>query len=128
MSELERNKALVVEFWNAPFDEREPFFTDDIVWHLPPSVRVQGIEADVRSDGIVELFEMGFATYEPGMTWDVQHVLAEGDLVAKSPAGGGLPPYVLDDLLGRPLVRALERDEAILAADVARAVSPTAAR
>ena len=82
MSELERNKALVVEFWNAPFDEREPFFTDDIVWHLPPSVRVQGIEADVRTDGIVELFEMGFATYEPGMTWDVQHVLAEGDLVA----------------------------------------------
>ena len=56
------------------------------------------------------------------------HVLAEGDLVAKSPADGGLPPYVLDDLLGRPLVRALELDEAILAADVARAVSSTAAR
>ena len=31
------------------------------------------------------------------------HVLAEGDLVAKSPADGGLPPYVLDDLIGRPL-------------------------
>ena len=28
------------------------------------------------------------------------HVLAEGDLVAKSPAEGGLPPYRLDDLLG----------------------------
>jgi sialic acid synthase len=47
------------------------------------------------------------------------HVLAEGDLVAKSPADGGLPPYVLDELLGRPLARALAEEEAILAADVA---------
>ena len=35
------------------------------------------------------------------------HVLAEGDLVAKSPADGGLPPYMLDDLLGRALARTL---------------------
>jgi sialic acid synthase len=46
------------------------------------------------------------------------HVLGEGDLVAKSPADGGLPPYVLDDLLGRTLARALAKDEAILADDV----------
>ena len=31
------------------------------------------------------------------------HVLAEGDLVAKSPADEGLPPYELDGLLGRAL-------------------------
>jgi sialic acid synthase len=46
------------------------------------------------------------------------HVLGEGDLVAKSPADGGLPPYALDNLLGRALVRALGKDEAILAEDV----------
>ena len=46
------------------------------------------------------------------------HVLAEGDLVGKSPADGGLPPHALDDLLGRTLVRALAEDEAIVAADV----------
>jgi sialic acid synthase len=46
------------------------------------------------------------------------HVLGEGDLVAKSPADGGLPPYVLDNLHGRALVRALGKDEAILADDV----------
>ena len=40
----------------------------------------------------------------------------------------GLPPYLLDDLLGRPLVRALEEDEAILAADVARTGSTAATR
>ncbi len=51
----------------------------------------------------------------------VGHVLADGDLVAKSPADGGLPPYVLDDLLGRPLVRALDAEEAIGAADVGTA-------
>ncbi len=41
------------------------------------------------------------------------HVLADGDLVAKSPADGGLPPYRLDDLRGRSLVRPLAEDEAI---------------
>jgi ketosteroid isomerase-like protein len=82
MSELERNKALVLEFWHAPFDDRERFFTDDVVWHLPPSVRVNSIDMNVQRDGIAALFGMGFATYEAGMTWDVQHVLAEGDLVA----------------------------------------------
>jgi N-acetylneuraminate synthase/sialic acid synthase len=43
------------------------------------------------------------------------HVLADGDLVAKSPDEGGLPPYRLDDLLGRPLVRPLAVDEPIRA-------------
>ena len=59
------------------------------------------------------------------------HVLAEGDLVAKSPADGGLPPYALNQLLGRPLVRSLAADEAISTGDVAspspaEALSPTA--
>jgi sialic acid synthase len=46
------------------------------------------------------------------------HVLAEGDLVAKSPADNGLPPYELDELLGRPLVRALAEEETLRADDV----------
>jgi sialic acid synthase len=45
-------------------------------------------------------------------------VLVAGDLVAKSPADGGLPPYRLDDLLGLPLTRDLAEDEAIGAEDV----------
>jgi N-acetylneuraminate synthase/sialic acid synthase len=49
------------------------------------------------------------------------HVLADGDLLAKSPADGGLPPYRLDELNGRRLVRALAEDEAIDTADVERA-------
>ena len=44
------------------------------------------------------------------------HVLAPGDLVARSPADEGLPPYELDALVGLPLARALAEDEAILAA------------
>ena len=47
------------------------------------------------------------------------HVLAEGDLVAKSPAEGGLPPYRLDDLVGTRLRRALREDEVVLTTDVA---------
>ena len=45
-------------------------------------------------------------------------VLELGDLVAKSPADGGLPPYELDRLLGRRLLRALGVEEDIALADV----------
>lgn len=56
------------------------------------------------------------------------HVLAPGDLVAKSPADEGLPPYELDALLGRALVRPLAVDQAVVAEDVATALEPVAAR
>jgi N-acetylneuraminate synthase/sialic acid synthase len=45
-------------------------------------------------------------------------ILAPGDLVAKSPADGGLPPYELDRLVGGRLVRALAAEEDIALADV----------
>jgi len=48
----------------------------------------------------------------------VGHILAPGDLVAKSPADRGLPPYALDDLLGRRLIRALADEEMVLDVDV----------
>jgi len=69
VTDTERNKALVLEFWHAPFDDRGRFFTDDIVWHLPPSVRKSGVDPDVRGEAAAKLFEWGFDTYEPGMTW-----------------------------------------------------------
>lgn len=46
------------------------------------------------------------------------HVLGRGDIVAKSPADGGLPPYELDDLLGRRLGHALVSDQDITFEDV----------
>jgi sialic acid synthase len=46
---------------------------------------------------------------EPG------HVLAEGDLAARSPADGGLAPFELDGLLGRSLSRAVGQDEPVTA-------------
>ena len=57
----------------------------------------------------------------------VGHVLADGDLVARSPADGGLAPYQLHELLGGTLKRALAEDEAILTTDVVR-MAATAAR
>ena len=39
------------------------------------------------------------------------HVLAPDDIAIKSPADGGLPPYELDNLVGRRLVRTLATDE-----------------
>jgi sialic acid synthase len=56
------------------------------------------------------------------------HRLVPGDLVAKSPADGGMRPYELDDLIGRTLVRALAEDEAIAAEDVEPVAQPVAAR
>jgi N-acetylneuraminate synthase/sialic acid synthase len=56
------------------------------------------------------------------------HVLAPGDLVAKSPADGGLPPHELHGLLGRALARPLAEEEAVLAEDVVPAAEPVSAR
>ena len=46
------------------------------------------------------------------------HVLGPGDVVAKSPADGGLPPYELDGLLGRRLEHALAADQDVTFEDV----------
>jgi len=56
------------------------------------------------------------------------HVLELGDLEARSPADGGLPPYELDRLLGRKLVRALAQDEDVALVDVEQLEAPVAAR
>ena len=56
------------------------------------------------------------------------HVLADGDLIAKSPADGGLPPYELDALLGRTLARPLDADEDVTAEHLVPAGEPVAAR
>ena len=44
--------------------------------------------------------------------------LTESDVAIKSPADGGLRPYELDRLLGRPLRRPLRVEEAIFLEDV----------
>ncbi len=46
------------------------------------------------------------------------HLLAAGDLAARSPADGGLPPYELDRLLGKRLVRALSVEQGVTLDDV----------
>ena len=56
------------------------------------------------------------------------HVLAAGDIVAKSPADAGLPPYELDGLLGRTLLRSLALEQEITFDDVEPADAPVAAR
>jgi N-acetylneuraminate synthase/sialic acid synthase len=55
------------------------------------------------------------------------HVLAAGDLEAKSPADGGLPPYELDRLLGRRLRRALGFEDAVTFEDLEPVEEPLAA-
>ena len=58
----------------------------------------------------------------------VGHVLTTEDLAARSPADGGLPPYELDDLLGRRLTRPLMVDQALVTDDVEPVAEPVAAR
>ena len=58
----------------------------------------------------------------------VGHVLTAEDLAARSPADGGLPPYELDDLLGRRLTRPLMVDQALVTDDVESVAEPVAAR
>jgi len=56
------------------------------------------------------------------------HVLAPGDVEARSPADGGLPPYELDRLLGATLLRPLGAQEELALEDVELAEKPLAAR
>ncbi len=58
----------------------------------------------------------------------VGHVLAPGDLIAKSPADGGLAPFVLDDLVGRRLAHPVAAEQAVTAEDLEPAAAPVAAR
>ncbi len=54
------------------------------------------------------------------------HVLTTDDLTARSPADGGLPPYELDDLLGRRLARPLAAEQAVAGDDVEPVAEPVA--
>ena len=56
------------------------------------------------------------------------HVLRPGDVVARSPADGGLPPFELDRLLGRTLARALADEEDVALDALEPAEEPVAAR
>jgi N-acetylneuraminate synthase/sialic acid synthase len=55
------------------------------------------------------------------------HVLAPGDIEAKSPADGGLPPYELERLLGRRLQRPLAFEESLTFEDLEPVEEPLAA-
>jgi sialic acid synthase len=55
------------------------------------------------------------------------HVLAAGDLDAKSPAEGGLPPFELDRLVGRRLRRALAFEQGVTFEDLEPVGEPLAA-
>jgi ketosteroid isomerase-like protein len=82
MSQTARNKALVQEFWAAPQHEKMDFVTDDVCWHLPTSVARRGYAQEVKGEGVRALFLGSLERYEPDRTWDVNHVIAEDDLVA----------------------------------------------
>ena len=49
-------------------------------------------------------------------------------IASRSPADGGLPPYELDDLLGRKLARPLVFEQAVAQDDVEPVEQPVAAR
>ena len=55
------------------------------------------------------------------------HVLSADDVLAKSPADGGLPPYRLDDLIGKRLLRPLALEQDITLLDVELAEEPVTA-
>lgn len=57
----------------------------------------------------------------------VGHVLAAGDLDAKSPADGGLPPYELERLVGRRLRRPLAFEQQVTFEDLEPVGEPLAA-
>ena len=59
---------------------------------------------------------------------ELGHVLGAADLAIKSPADGGLPPYELDRLLGRRLLRPLAFEQDVTRDDVEGVGEAVAAR
>jgi len=55
------------------------------------------------------------------------HVLAAEDVAIKSPADGGVPPYELENIVGRRLTRGLTPDESVELADLEPVEEPVAA-
>lgn len=82
MSDAARNRALVLEFWAAPQQEKMNFLTGDACWHLPTSVARRGYDQHVRGEDVRALFLGSLERYQPDRTWDIEHVVAEDDLVA----------------------------------------------
>lgn len=82
MSDIERNKMLVREFWAASQEDKMRFVAADACWHLPTSVARRGFDQEVRGQDIEALFLGSAERYDQDRTWDVHHVVAEDDLVA----------------------------------------------
>jgi ketosteroid isomerase-like protein len=84
MSEVsDRNKQTVLEFWQAGPVKQPGYLTDDVKWHLPPSIGegqfgVQTLEGD-EAKGI---FMKATEVYEPAGSVEILHVIAEDDLVS----------------------------------------------
>jgi N-acetylneuraminate synthase/sialic acid synthase len=70
------------------------------------------------------LIKMG-KSLVPARPLEAGHILTEADIAIKSP-GGGVPPYELEKLIGRSLVRRVAVDEMITLSDVKEG-SPVAA-
>jgi ketosteroid isomerase-like protein len=77
-----QNKELVLDFWAAAQPDKIPFLADDAVWHLPTSVARRGFPAqDLRGEQVHTLFLGSAEVYQPERTWDIDHLVAEDDLV-----------------------------------------------
>ncbi|MBA2741232.1 MAG: N-acetylneuraminate synthase family protein [Actinobacteria bacterium] len=84
--------------------------------HRVPAALGDGVKRRLASEER-PLHKMG-KKLVAGRDLSAGHVLGAGDLVAKSPADGGLPPYELDRLLGKRLLRPLAPDQDVTLEDV----------
>jgi ketosteroid isomerase-like protein len=78
-----RNKQTVLDFWQAPATKQPDFLTDDVKWHLPPSIGDgQFGTTTLEGDEAKAIFELATGVYEPTGSMDILHLTAEDDRVA----------------------------------------------
>jgi hypothetical protein len=69
-----RNKQTVLDFWQSPPTEQPGFLTDDVKWHLPPSIgETQFGVSTLEGDEAKAIFQMATGVYEPMGSMDVLH-------------------------------------------------------
>ena len=77
------NKQTVLDFWQSPPTKQPGFLTDDVKWHLPPSIGDgQFGVTTLEGDDAKAIFEMATGVYEPMGSMDILHLTAEDDRVA----------------------------------------------
>ncbi len=105
---VERNKRLAREWYaligSGRYEEAKAYVSEDFEFYPMIDTRLEGVEEFIR-------LESSHMDPQPGFTFDVIHVIGEGDLVAVHFIFDGWIPESEDEYMGLPIVNRHSRHD-----------------